>query len=322
MSHTSVKDKIKTLLWVSAAGRCQFDGCNKPLWRDNLTLRKMNAAYVAHIVADKPRGPRGDKLRSRKLASDIGNLMLLCDVHHRLIDVEDVAGHPELVLLRMKQQHEQRVELLTSIDPEKQSTVVTYAAPVGETCPQIDHREAHLAMVPDRFPTEPHAIQLGAKNTSLKDQEKGYWTAEVEQLRRQFAIKVHERLQDGSVKHVSLFAIAPQPLLIVLGSLFTDIVPTDVFQRHREPASWKWREVDAPLALEVRDVPTKAGDVALNLSLSAKIDNERISKVIGTGIPIWTVTIPTPGNDCLKSRECLRAFRGVIRSHLAQLRWP
>ena len=37
--------------------------------------------------------------------------------------------------------------------------------------------------------------------------------------------------------------------------------------------------------------------VALNLSLSATIDNERIINVLGTDTSIWTVTIPKPDND-------------------------
>jgi len=51
----------------------------------------LNAAYIAHIVAEKPDGPRGDPARSPLLADAIENLMLLCDVHHRLIDREGLA---------------------------------------------------------------------------------------------------------------------------------------------------------------------------------------------------------------------------------------
>lgn len=81
-------------------------GCNKPLQRTDLTLGKMNTAYIAHIVADSPDGPRGDEHRSELLAKDFNNLMLLCDTHHRLIDREDIEGHPEDRLLKIKEEQE------------------------------------------------------------------------------------------------------------------------------------------------------------------------------------------------------------------------
>ena len=54
-------------------------------------------------------------MRSEQLKSELSNLMLLCDEHHRLIDKIDVAGHPEERLLGMKAAHERRMELLTGI---------------------------------------------------------------------------------------------------------------------------------------------------------------------------------------------------------------
>jgi hypothetical protein len=102
MSKTSIPEKIKTQLWTLSAGRCEYRGCNKPLWKDELSMAKMNNAYIAHIVADSPDGPRGNKKRSPILAKSFSNLMLMCDAHHRLIDKEDVDGHPESLLIEMK----------------------------------------------------------------------------------------------------------------------------------------------------------------------------------------------------------------------------
>ena len=115
----AIPEKTRTRLWVLAGGRCQYEGCNKPLWQDELTMAQMNTAYIAHIIAAEPNGPRGDKELSPKLATDISNLMLMCDEHHRLIDREDVEGHPVERLHEMKRKHEERIELLTSIKREK-----------------------------------------------------------------------------------------------------------------------------------------------------------------------------------------------------------
>src|SRR5438270_10747146 len=119
------------MLWAQAAGRCQYDGCNQQLFLDGVTKTFMNSAYVAHIIADQPDGPSGDAIQSPLLAKDLSNLMLACDVHHRLIDIEQVAEHPAERLRRMKREHERRISLLTSLVPETQSHVLLYGGNIG-----------------------------------------------------------------------------------------------------------------------------------------------------------------------------------------------
>ena len=73
------------MLCANAAGRCQFEGCNKPVFFDGLTLREFNKSNVAHIVSSSSSGPRGDVLRSHQLSDKLCNLMLLCPDHHNHI---------------------------------------------------------------------------------------------------------------------------------------------------------------------------------------------------------------------------------------------
>ncbi len=78
----SVRPTTRQILWAKAAGRCQYRGCNRDLIGD-LIAGKEDAqfGFVAHIVADAQDGPRGDHVRSRLLADDVANLMLLCHPH-------------------------------------------------------------------------------------------------------------------------------------------------------------------------------------------------------------------------------------------------
>ena len=48
---------------------------------------------------------------------------------------------------------------------------------------------------------------------------RNYWTVQQENLRRVFARKVKERIEQKEIKQLSVFALAPQPLLIELGHL-------------------------------------------------------------------------------------------------------
>lgn len=320
MSKTAIPEKVKIRLWGKASGRCQYEGCNKPLWYDSTTKSEFNSAYIAHIVADSPDGPRGDKDRSELLSKDIKNLMLMCDTHHRMIDRDQVDEHPEELLLEMKKRHEERMEMLTSLTEEKQSYILLYGANIGQNGAKVSMEKAVHAMLPEKYPADKMGIELGLRSSMFNDKEQMYWAMEAENLKRQFKEKVSQRGEIG-LNHMSVFALAPQPLLIELGRLLSDIQTAEVYQLHREPSDWKWQETPEE-EFEYRIIPpdTNTNIVALNLSLSATIDNSRIRDVLGNDISIWTLTIENPYNDFLKSKEQLRLFREVFRKLMDQIK--
>lgn len=320
MSVSHIPEKIKVRLWGKAAGRCQYEGCNKPLWEDALTRAEFNISYIAHIIADKPRGPRGDNILSEQLKADISNLMLMCDEHHRLIDKEDVAGHPTDRLQKMKASHESRIELLTSIQEEKHSDIILYGANIGAHSSPVSWQKASEAMVPDRFPANSRGIVLGLRNSSYYDHEDSYWNLERENLKRQFETKVKPLLTGGEGLHFSIFALAPQPLLIQLGMLLSDIPAADVFQLHREPPTWHWQEPPEGFKYTIQPPGKNGSAVALNISLSAPIDNARIKKVLGKDVVIWTLTTGEPHNDFMKGKEQLQHFRETLRKLLGEIK--
>lgn len=307
----SVRNKI--VLWARAGGRCQYQGCNRPLVGDLVSGRDtLNAAYVAHIVAESPDGPRGDVLRSPVLADAVENLMLLCDVHHRLIDREGLADHPEERLLAMKAEHERRIELVTGIDPSRSSHMLLYGARIGAHDYPVRADLARTAMLPERFPADFNAITLDMAGVAYADHEAAYWPLQAENLRRQLRAKVLDRFRGGDVHHLSLFALAPQPLLIVLGHLLSDIAGVEVHQLHREPQDWRWRDGPAvPFTLTAAKATGPV--VALKLGLSATIVDDRIRAALGVDVPIWAITAAEPHNDILQTRASLAAFRRVAR---------
>src|SRR5688500_4929643 len=54
-----VKPKDTATLWGRAAGRCEFAGCNRPLWKSTVTQEPVNVAQQAHIYSFSELGPRG-----------------------------------------------------------------------------------------------------------------------------------------------------------------------------------------------------------------------------------------------------------------------
>ena len=118
----SVSVPDQCVLWAQAAGRCQFLGCNRPLWKSPVTQEPVNIAEKSHIYAFKPSGARGnDGIKPTEL-NRVGNLMLVCHDCHRKIDKAPDGGRYTVELLRAwKRQHEERIERVTGISPEMSS---------------------------------------------------------------------------------------------------------------------------------------------------------------------------------------------------------
>ena len=321
MSVSYIPDKVKFSLRGKSAGRCQYEGCNKVLWHDLVTHARYSTAYIAHIIADKEDGPRGDKIFSERLKNDISNLMLLCDAHHRLIDKEDVDGHSVERLQEMKERCETRIRTQTSLGEDKQSHILHYVSNVGRLKPNITWIQSYKAMLPNKYPADDKAIDLSLRNSSFQDKEPKFWEIEREHLQRQFASKVMSRLAID-IHHLSVFALAPQPLLVELGRLISDISAISIFQHQKEPEdNWEWQNEGKSIDFEIVPPDKYCTPVALNISLSGKIGNQRILSVLGEEASIWTLTIANPYNDFLKTQEQLGTFRKAFRMLLDEIKY-
>lgn len=314
MSVTSISDKNKNLLWAISGGRCEYTGCNKVLHTDILTKKRYNSAYIAHIVADSPNGPRGDTTRSIQFCDNIDNLMLLCNEHHNLIDKVEIVGHSESRLLVMKRQHEERIKRITDITPNMFSEIILFGANIGVNSSPLSYKSAREALLYDYYPASDYPIELGFKNAAFTDDKNVYWLAEEANLEEQFNLKIKPRIMQGNSNHYSVFALAPQPLLIKLGVLLNDLNNVKVYQKHREPSTWKWQATPSDINYVLREPTDKTKTPVLVFSLSATITHDRIQTVLGDNVSIWEVTISsTPNNDFLKTEALLSDFRGIVR---------
>ncbi|HEX7820922.1 MAG TPA: SAVED domain-containing protein [Sphingobium sp.] len=315
MAKTKIPQKTQSALWAKAGGRCEYRGCNEYLVGD-LIANKEDGLYgfIAHIVADAPGGPRGDLVRSPQLAKSLSNLMLMCAKHHKLIDTDAPDEHPEGLLHEMKEAHEARIETNTGISEEYASHVIRFGASIGKNEALVSTQAIFRAMPPDRHPATGRTIDLEILNQTFQDDEAEFWKLQRANLDRLFAERVRGRIERQEIKHLSVFALAPQPLLIELGRLIYDIVPTTVHQLLREPQGWIWQR-DRPTLEFIASEPPIGGDgpIALKLAVSAPVDDERIRSVLGADTAVWSLTISEPGNDVVRRPEDLTAFRTAMR---------
>ncbi|MCK9424299.1 MAG: SAVED domain-containing protein [Bacteroidales bacterium] len=301
-------------LWVKAGGRCEYIGCNIPLWKDSLTQRNMNKAYISHIIGAKENGPRGDKILSEPLELSFENLMLLCDECHNRIDEAQKNEHSVSYLQKMKKDHEERIELLTGLTPEKKTHIILYGAKIGNHQSPLNFSSAVRAILPVRFPTSDRPIEIGISNSEFEDNTKEYWDFQSEQLRKAFERKLQPLLGSDPIQHFSVFGLAPQPLLIKFGTLLSEIYPADVYQLHREPNTWQWLDEPVNNDFIIIEPDSKTGTPVLLLSLSVTVTDDRIERVLGSNVSIWRITVKAPNNDFLKASSQLSEFRKLIRS--------
>lgn len=303
------------LLWAKAAGRCEYAGCNKLLYMDDLTAEDIKSGLVAHIVAASPDGPRGDDVLSTQLVNDVNNLMLLCHDHHRLIDHEQVAEHTVERLRDMKKKHEDRVREVTEIDAAKISVPIVYGANIGKESVSIPRKELAQALLPDNYPTK-NIVTISCQNSSLYDSLELYWQAEVAQIEQKYQESLKLLIGRDDIDCVSVFALAPQPLLVKLGTKLTDLHKVKVFQKHREPDTWKWQEISEPNPMRLIRPQDTSKVPVLIFSLSAKAISSRVRNRFGDDASIWEVTAEKPNNDMLRSADQLAEFRKLTRKVL------
>lgn len=311
-AHTIAK------LWAKAAGRCEYDGCNKLLYKDDLTSAEINRAFVAHIVAASPDGPRGDAILSAQLADDIDNVMLMCHDHHRLIDREQVAEHPVERLREMKKKHEDRIRMVTEIDAAKVSVPVVYGVNIGKETVSIPRRELAQVMLPDNYPSD-NTVLLSHRDSSLYDSMDIYWASEAAQLDQKYLECLKPLVGREDIDCVSVFALAPQPLLVKLGTKLTDLHKVKVYQKHREPDTWKWQTLDRPNPMKITRPEDTSKMPVLVFSLSARAIENRVKSRFGDDASIWVVTAENPNNDMLKSKDQLAEFRTLTRKVLDEI---
>jgi hypothetical protein len=326
MSRTKLPEKVIVQVWMRAGGRCEYPACNVPLWRDDLTLTKMNAAYLAHIVGDSADGPRGDSILSEQLKAEPSNIMLLCDIHHRLVDQTDVVGHTVDTLRRYKQEHEERIEQQTGVQTHLRTHIVLLSCRIGDRQGGVDYEQARQAVFPHRYPADEHGIRVDISGLQLSERDNGFWPLICQQIDRQ----LDRYLNDGTgpsgkpINHLSVFALAPIPALIYLGKRLGDTIPMEVYQRHRNTDDWRWQNLPDDdfeyLGPHLSSTGQNETRIAVNLSLSDTIHQTLIEAALSGSVPIYTLTIRQPRRDYLRAQEQLELFREAWRRLLGEIR--
>lgn len=313
--NREIKPITERMLWAVSAGICEFNGCCNKLFTHHVTKENVNLAEKAHIYAFSAGGKRPSLLRFTQKINDIDNLMLVCDRCHKLIDSTETDYSAEQ-LLQMKKEHEDRIATMVAIKPDLQSEVVIYNANIADGSIKISDFTAKSAIIPKHYPARSNPINFSPE-ISLYDNEELYWETMSTHLERQFE-QYKSLLKD---KHISLFAVAPQPLLFKLGTLLNRAYDVEVRQSQGGIDNWRWRcdKQTTKIETEIIDSKDKSITPIVTFELTAKLSLEELRQEFGEGT-IYRISSPVCSPEIIKSVRDLRAVMDEYRKILNKIR--
>jgi len=110
----SVQEQKKVC--IASGGKCAFPGCDIELVSYEAGPEGTIVGEIAHLVAEHRQGPRGRSGMTDEERNKANNLMLLCTLHHTVID-QNPHSYSVQVLRQMKADHEKRIAATTPQKP-------------------------------------------------------------------------------------------------------------------------------------------------------------------------------------------------------------
>ncbi len=309
----NIPEKTKMTLVAKSGGICEFLGCNENLFEDDITKTQINFSEIAHIIASSPNGTRGDKDLSPKLQIEESNIMLLCPTHHKMIDA-DGEKYTKEKLREMKAKHEEYIKHLKNIKKDRGVVTVVYRANVSNRIYTFTFNDIDMSLYKQHYYEQERICFSGCV---YDEGEEEYYNQEMQYLKQQYDTHIKQRQKNEFIcNKYLLYAFAPQPLLIYLGMLFSDISNVEVQQLQRLPIQeWYLSSTAKRSKIEYKMREPEVINfkkIALNLSITADISDERIKDVLGEDVDIWKIESSMHGNDIIKDRKDIEAYRKAI----------
>jgi len=320
VNHRKIGSGIQVQLVAATAGRCEFRGCNEFLFVHPLTKTGGNFSEMAHIVAFKEAGPRGHAPRPEEI-NGIDNLMLLCPPCHKLVD-DQPSEFPVKLLLDYKNDHERRIHDVGEAGPELRTEIIQLKGLIGGQSVDIPAPHVREAVRP-RYVADKHNGHIIDVAACLTKENEHAFEAARRKIRHDLKLCFDGGIDGRDVRHFSVFALAPIPVLIVFGRALGDKVATDIYQRHRGNQSWAWKESGTPVTYKFEKIRSgsQQHSVALLLSLSGRIVLDTLPAEIDARFSVYELTLAgeEPNREFLQLREDLIRFRQSYQQALSQV---
>lgn len=317
-----IDPKTQILLFAKSAGRCEI--CNELLVEDMVTKEDVILGEKAHIYAFSKTGPRPSKKSERKELNMVGNLILTCPTCHTKIDKQESMKYYTVEFLKnQKRRHEERIRLVTSFTDDRGTRVLKMAASVNGEKVVLSTEDMVTALMEEKLFSDvinPAEIDFTA-NSGFNNAT--YWNGKKQEI-NETAGKFLEGAIRDKVKHISVFAIGPIPLLMYLGSKLENKIKTKFFQRHRDGGSWVWFKSKPKALYGLRSLNRGKNKtkVALLVSLSGTVDKTLLPKEINEDYFVYEIYLRSapPNYNFLKTERDLQNFEIFFTTVISKIK--
>jgi hypothetical protein len=201
--------------------------------------------------------------------------------------------------------------------------VLLLQAPIDGQGVAINATDAFRAILP-QYPAEEDARLIDLSGTALRADTEGFFPLMAQAITAQVSQLLRRHAGQPRMKSLSIFALAPIPLLVHFGFLLGDMHRVDLYQRHRDRQDWTWgAEEEAGTFYEVFTPERYANngqEVALVLSISEPVVHARVHAALGSAPLLYEIRAREPSRDFLKSRKRLEMFGYEVRKLLYEFR--
>lgn len=322
-----VSESTRIRIWAKAAGRCVLcatyllDGADS-FWH------AIPVGQIAHIIGagSGMNAPRGESDLDASARAFEENLLLLCYSCHKRIDDKVYRDKYTVDFLTQKKQlHERRVREVTDFAILRPTSVVTVSADIRGTAAPVSLSQVAEALRPEGYTGLGDDTRNGAFTLHLPgNSNDGWaWDAHRTELDRLTA-RVAEAVTAGDIETISVFALAPIPSLVYLGSKLDDKTETRLFRRKRvdDVTAWAWDDGIQTPKFDVTRIssPTPANEATVIVELTSPVKESRLPSGL-TSLP--RVKISTTGQkphpELISTRAALEEFGRAWREALARI---
>lgn len=321
----SIAKHTTLFLYVHAGGRCEFDGCNRYLLEHYPTETVGNFAEQAHMYAFKESAARGSESGRPVDINSLANLILLCPDCHHLVDRVKSGDYPVESLRLFKREHEDRVFALSGLSKDRDTVPVVLKGCIRGRAVDISDEEMQDAVAPNYLKRR-NKVEIDL--SSVPDvPDEAFWRTAATAIDHKVDQLYALTPRPERALRVSVFALAPIPLLVHLGSKLTDKMDVDLYQRHRDPETWTWKDGsgDAKFTTQRLTEGGEGGSVALLVNLSGRNSLERLPASLGAQAIVYELTLDgqdptplflnTPGDLERFTAEYIRALATIRQAH-------
>lgn len=320
-----INTETRNQVLFDAHGRCMFEGCGTDLTWDPVSGRRGNFAYLAHNVASSESGPRGVLYLSKELSNEPDNILLLCDVHHRIVDTIAKADYPAHRLQNMRRQYcDDSIALLDRLQLAKIPAFCVTWPVHQQTIAAPTPTQIAEALVPIGARLDGYLRRVGDNDRVLREMD-------VEALWSLMPVAIDAAasdilLQAQSESHrAALFAMGLMPSLIALGAKLGNKNTITPMLLHREAGLWYWPasepRVDWYDVRGLKSLPARCQDVVLEVAFTAQ-PQSMINTREALGFPSITIIAAGEflGNGALGHPHDGRRFRQDMQELWHRLR--